>query len=301
MITESKFQTDDIAFAEAFFEEEYGSNSRVPVKNDPYTLMFQSWSSGAVTVGNAKCTVNEVIRAHVPSSTVLIHLPADNASEYRLGRPSLTAMPNRAVILPASHEYTLRSRAGLKFALAVNTDLLLAELENQWTGRRGHTLIKAGEIRLTMPDRRRLSALYQRFQHLGNAESGQNYDRSLLALNAELASWCTARILENSGCQPLSPKNQMRVDQLSDWIERHLAEPICLDRLAEISGIGIRGLNKICKAARGMASAPSTMRSRPTRARPIPRMPPGASMRSGMGNAGPMEVASSRAAPGHRV
>ncbi|MEJ2258079.1 MAG: AraC family transcriptional regulator [Woeseiaceae bacterium] len=253
MIIRSEFHTKDIEFVEARHQEEYGWHSRVLLKRESFGYSIRTWKSGDVVIGSVECAVDEVVRACVPRSTVLIHLPQDHANRYRIGRQSLTAMADRAVLLPSNHEYTLKSMYGRKLGLSVNAELLVAELEKHRSGRRGHTLIKPHEIRLTMPARGRLFALYRRFRLLADAAPDPGHDRAVQLLNTELAAWCAERILENEGCQPLSPRNRMRADQIVDWIDRHLAEPISVDRLAELSGIRDGGLNKIVKAARGMA------------------------------------------------
>ena len=253
MITESEFQSDDPERTEAYYQDGYGWTSRVPVGRAPYGFSLHSWNGERVSFANVTCATDEIIRACVPSLKILIHLPQNGVNQYRIGRQCLDAMAERAIVLPSNHEYTLHSTYGLKSGLVVNADLLLAEIENRWRGRRGHTLIKAGEIQLTSPDRRRLFALHRRFQKLARAESDHDGGRACRVLESEIASWCAERILDNKGCQPLSPRNQMRMDQIIDWIDRHLADPISMDQLSEISGIRSRGLNKICKAAIGMA------------------------------------------------
>lgn len=253
MIFRADFQTDDIDRARAFFQRGYGWHSRVQLNKGPYGYSVRSWSSKRVSMGSMECSANEVIRAHVPPSRLLIHLPLDHKNRYSIGRQSLTAMSDRAVILPSDYEYSMRSMPGLRFGLAIDGDLLFEELENHRPGGRGQKLVNAREFQLTMADRQRLFTLYRRFRYLAKLELSPDEGQAVWALESELASWCAKRILETAGFQPLKTRDQIRMDQTIDWIERNLAERISVRRLAEVSSISPRLLTKICKATHGRA------------------------------------------------
>lgn len=253
MVTASDFRTENIEHAEAYLQDDCGWQSRVPLNRGRFSYSRRSWSSDKVAVSIVECGVDEVVRASVPSSMVLLHMPQDHADRYQVGRRSLTAAADRAVLLPPNHDYTMRSTAGFSLAFAIDADLLTAALEDHSPGRRGHTLIKPLEARLTEPERLQLFTWYLRFRQLAIAEPMHGEDGSLRALESELVDFCIERILNNCGRQPLSRRNQERVDYLVDWIERHLAEPISVERLAEVAGIGTGGLNRIFKASRSMA------------------------------------------------
>lgn len=253
LITRADFQTDDVERTRAFFQDGYGWHSRVQSNKGPYGFSVHSWSSTRVSVGSIECRAHEVIRAHVPPSIVLIHLPLDHQNRYSIGRSSLTAMSDRAVILPSDYEYSLRSTPGLRFGLAIDGDLLAEKLENRWPGGRGQTRITAHEMQLTAAERQQLFTLYRRFRDLAKLELSPDEDPAVWALESEIASWCAETILKHAGCQPFTSRDQVRMDQTIDWIDRNLAHQISVRRLAEVSFISPRLLTKICKAHCGMA------------------------------------------------
>jgi len=252
MITRTEFHADKFELVEAF-QEDYGRSSRVPLERKPYRYSLRTHLDEEVAVFHGEQSCAEVIRASVTAPSVLLHLPQGRVDLYQIGRRSLSASAESAVLLPPNHDYTLHSTGGLKYGLAVRVDLVLANLEERGCRRRGHALIKPCEIRLTLQARGNLSSLNQRFLSLAEAAPGPDTDRAVRVLNAEFAAWLADRILENDGCQSLSPRNRMRMEQIIDWIDRHLGEAISVEQLISISGLGAGGLNKICKVSRGLA------------------------------------------------
>ena len=257
LITKSEIRTDKVEEVEAILQTDYGWHSRVAVERDPFHLTMRSWTGDKVIFGDRQTSVAQAIRARIPTSMVFLHLPRDHAYRYRVGKRSLTATTDRAVLLPANHEYTLRSKPGYAIALAVNTDRLIEELGERWPGRRGHVIVKPMEISLTKPHQLQLLSLMRRWTHLAEIRtSGQEHEVTARAFEfeSEIVSWLSENIILNEGCRPLSPRNKLRIARVVSWIDRNLAEPISVTDLEKISGIGSRGLNKIFVADRGMTA-----------------------------------------------
>ena len=256
MITRSHIHSDKPERVEAFLQNDFDWHSRVlPVCAESPDITMTYWKGEQVILGVADASSDQVIRARVPASMVLVHLPLDHDKLYRLGRQALTATPDQAVLLPANHGYTLRSMPGRAVALVVNTDRLAAELDAYWPGRRGHVVVKAQEIPLPgRLQRRRMFALLRRWRQLAELHPGnQEKGPAARALESLCISWLAERIALKVGFKPLSPRSRMRLERIVAWIDKHLAEPICMADLEKISGIGSRGLNRICIAGCGMA------------------------------------------------
>jgi len=252
LIRQTVFRTHEVDEAIEYYGGNYGWHSRVPVGKNPFTLSLSAWIGDSLVIGEIEQGCAQVIRATAPGSMMLLHLPIDSANHYLVGRRQLTATPNRAVLLPADQCYTVRSERGPKLAASVTTDRLVQELEERWPGRRGHFSIRSIEIPLSGPERARFDAMARRWRALAANDAGGESVTTTQRIEDEFVSFLADRIMRDAGVQPLSPRNRIRVDRLVEWIDRHLFEPLDVERLAAVSGIGPRGLTRICLAARGV-------------------------------------------------
>jgi AraC-like DNA-binding protein len=149
------------------------------------------------------------------------------------------------------HTYALRDPGGQSCSIVLRAEPLLRELEGIWTGKRGHAALKAVELKLSKAGIRSLLSIRNRLRRLARVDQDSARCEINRRLEQAFAAWLARELTLQQGVQPLSPRRRDRVEQLTLWIDRHLGEPIDLDRLSRIAGVGGHALAKATSVARG--------------------------------------------------
>lgn len=251
-LTRAEFWTEDLDEAVVHLRQRFVEHSRVPLGRDPFGWGYRSLAMPAATVGRVRNAGGHVLRSSLPEGLVIVHLPLERAAAYRIGQRSWSATPERAVVLPPQHSYTVQHPGGDVLSLAIEVERLCEALEVSWPGRRSHLCLQAVELALTPTSRSRLFSLLRRLVRGAACSAPAGQALVAASLEDELVDWLARELVRARGVRPLGPGRRQRVALLERWIDDHLGEQIDLERLADAAGVGPRALAKDTSVARGV-------------------------------------------------
>jgi AraC-like DNA-binding protein len=246
-----RFQTDDLDEAREFVRRNFGDHARVPQQRGRlgFEIVFSA-AAGSVA-GMMSIAVPTVVRAS--SRAVTVHLPRLHGAIYRVGRRSLRSAPDVAVALMPDHDYTVRTPPGPADAFLLDPQLLERALDDVRGNRMGSWLLESMEIPLSAAeaaDFRRI--VRQRGMPFGHGLERCN-DLALPAIERRMAIWLAGRIAGVSAVKTISQSSRQLAEQVDAWIRGHVSQPITLDQLSAVAGVGGRTLQKACLARWGQS------------------------------------------------
>jgi len=228
-----------------FLGSRYGAHARIAAGKGPlnYDITMLAGAHGAI--GLRHLGVPNVLQAAVPVPT--LHFALDTSAEYRIGRRSLRATRDTAVLLAAGHAYTMRAPAGSMVAVMLDPALLRRQLHCRERGRADARALRSLEIKL--PRMRAADVVRHLSVHVAHDGAGMKASYAIDATSdwdRELHAWVATRVLEDAGVPSASADSLQVAEDIETWIRRHLAEPITLERLASVAGVSNRCLQKAC-------------------------------------------------------
>lgn len=243
-----QFSADDLDQVTEFVSRFADQHSRVA--HHTGTLGFrQSWVVGAsLMAGWLRSAIGMTVRGTVREP--VLHLAVPAGSEYRFGRRRLAPGSHTVTFVPPGWAYTLRTRPGAAFAVAVRQQMLAQEVEAREPGRRGDLLLRARSFELDGAGFARIASAAADFA----AATAHGASRPTLAHSeARFVGVLSEVLLDQAAAARGLEVAASRLADLESWIEAHLEERISLGRLCTVAGVGERALQKAFESRRGMS------------------------------------------------
>ncbi len=250
---ENDYWTNDIDEAVEHLSSRSWSHSRVPHGRGKFGWGYKSARTSRLFVSKAQSKMAQVINAEVGPTLLLLHLPVDHSSEYRIGKKSVTTDHKTAILLPPNHSYTVHDTSGQTLSIGIEIESLLLEIEQLWPGRKGHAVLDATHLELSATKRRSIHELFSLIRLTPIDSSHDDTSAALRRLEQDFIHDLAAEIVLQSGVNPLSRRRRHRVEFLERWIDKHIDEHIDMSRLVDIAGVKSHALAKATSAARGMS------------------------------------------------
>ena len=243
-------RTDDLDEAVEFVGRHFGSHSRVPRTRGPLGFDVRFTVAERSACGSSSIAVPSTLRAATRSFTV--HLPTQQENAYRIGRRSLRAAPDVAVLLCPGHDYSLDAAPGTVLAFVLEPSLLHREIDLLNVRRPGTWSLRSMQLPLTSWDVAACRDLIRRHgRAAGPTTASARRIEDLRTMEDRLASWLARRIVAASGLVELSPSSRQVVERVDAWVRAHAAQPMSLDELRRVAGVSARTLQEACLARWG--------------------------------------------------
>lgn len=191
-----------------------------------------------------------------------LHLYESAHARYVVGRRSLEVGPGDVVLVPHDLELTVHVEPGRYYAVQPPAPLVMEALRARRPRARGDAQLRLARLPVHAADGATLSTLLQAYVH---AIAGN--EPSLPGARAALADWIADAALAAGVAAPVQTLRTARARRLEQWIETHLAEPITLDRLCGVAGVGARCLQKTFEVRHGTSPLEFVMQRRLAAAR----------------------------------
>ena len=243
------FQTDDLDEAVEFVGRHFAPHSRVPRARGPLGFDVRISVAERSACGSSSIAVPSTLRAATRGFTV--HLPTRQENAYRIGRRSLRAAPDVAVLLCPGHDYSIDTAPGTVMALVLEPSLLQREIDLLNVRRPGAWSLRSMQLPLSSQDVIAWSDLIRRHGRAAVRTASPRQIDDLRTVEDRLASWLARRIVAASGLVELSPSSRQVVERVDDWIRTHAAQPMSLDELRTVAGVSARTLQEACLARWG--------------------------------------------------
>jgi AraC-like DNA-binding protein len=242
------YRTDDLDEAVEFVGRHFAPHSRVPRARGP--LGFD------VRVSVAERSACGVIVRHSVDAAwghagITVHLPTRQENTYRIGRRSLRAAPDVAVMLCPGHDYSVDTAPGTVMAFVLEPSLLQREIDLLNVRRPGTWSLRSMQLPLSSQDVAAWRDLIRRHGRAAVRTASARRIDDLRAVEDRLASWLARRIVAASGLVELSPSSRQVVERVDAWIRAHAAQPMSLDELRTVAGVSARTLQEACLARWG--------------------------------------------------
>lgn len=246
-----RFRTDHVEVATDWMGSRFGAHVRIPGGSGPlgYDITMAFLGHGAV--GLRRVGLPNVLKAAAPAP--MLHVALDGTRvEYRVGRRTLRATQDTAVLLAEGHEYSMRAPAGAMLSFVFDPGLLERQLQARGRGRPGARLLRSFEVPVPVAFVREVRG------RLDASAAGREDPSSLAAalegsIGAEdgIHAWIATRVLADAGVLATSSDSVRIAENIEAWIRHHCAEPITLERLTAVAGVSGRCLQKACIARWG--------------------------------------------------
>ncbi|MDQ1343018.1 MAG: hypothetical protein QG571_1638 [Pseudomonadota bacterium] len=242
-------RTDDLDDAVEFVGRHFGSHSRVPRTRGPLGFDVRFTVAERSACGSSSIAVPSTLRA--ATRGVVVHLPTRQENRYRIGRRSLRAAPDMAVLLCPGHDYSVDTSPGTGTAFVLEPWLLQREIDLLSVRRPGTWSLRSMQLPLSSQDVAAWHDLIRSYGIAAVRSSGARRIDDLRAVEDRLASWLARRIVAASGLVELSPSSRQVVERVDAWIRAHAAQPMSLDELRRVAGVSARTLQEACLARWG--------------------------------------------------
>lgn len=242
-------RTDDLDEAVEFVGRHFGPHSRVPRTRGPLGFDVRFSVAGRSACGSSTIAVPSTLRAATRGFAV--HLPTRQEYRYRIGRRSLRAAPDMAVMLCPGHDYSVDTTPGTGTAFVLEPWLLQREIDLLNVRRPGTWSLRSMQLPLSSQDVAAWHELIRRYGIAAVRTSSARRIDDLRAVEDRLASWLARRIVAASGLVELSPSSRQVVERVDAWIRAHAAHPMSLDELRRVAGVSARTLQEACLARWG--------------------------------------------------
>lgn len=225
--------------------QRFGDHSRVPLSRGPLGLELAVCAGRHCVSGTQSLAIPFVTRA--VSRSVVVHLPEEHGSTYRVGRRTLCSSPGVAVLLAPGHEYSVTSAQSSSLnGLIVDGELLASEINDIAPSSAGTWSLRSIELPLSPVQRAEFKNLARRHAGAVSAAGCTMEFAALVQVEREVAHWLAASIARCGAVKPLSTSSRRAAEVVETWIGRHAAQVISLEQLAEVAGVSARTLQKAC-------------------------------------------------------
>jgi AraC-like DNA-binding protein len=200
-------------------------------------------------LGGSDSAVEQTVRGLVYGPVLQLALPV--GSVFRTGR-RMSAPTGRSsvVFAPAGWEFSRISPPGSLFAIEVQQQALLAELQARRPTGRAESAERLAVIELAECDHADLMAAASALVRA----TGPGVDsRQLVLAEARVVDLMAGLALFGAVEARLGELALQRARDLEGWIDAHLEEPLTLGQLCRIAGVGARCLQKTFEYRRGMS------------------------------------------------
>lgn len=243
-----RFRSDSLDEVRAFVSRAHAEHSRVVHGRGPLRFELASVAGDRIRLGWGSAGLAQTIRGALPHH--VIHVPAGQHNHYLLGRQQVSVGPGEALFIPAGREFTRRGSSGALFAIAIDDATLSAELSARRCDGTTDWALDTHRLWRTAAERRALrSAITGLVESLG--PDGDEQRRA--HCEARLVSILAGVALRECAASPATALAARRLADLEAWIDAHLAEPLTLGRLCEVSGASARSLQLAFRAHRGLS------------------------------------------------
>lgn len=243
-----RFRTDDLDEAAEFLTRHFVDHSRVPKARGPLGFEIDFSVAARSAAGKVSFSIPSTVRTAVRAATV--HLPLQRGATYRVGRRRLNSAPDVAVLLVPDHEYTVETPPGEALGIMLDQSLFERGLDAAGTGRAASAVPMCMELPLSKADTAAFSLLVRR-HGASTREAGFSYDGQLRAVEHRMVSWLADRVVCALGLRPISPSGRQVAERVESWIRANASQPISLEKLSAVAGVGGRTLQKACLARWG--------------------------------------------------
>jgi AraC-like DNA-binding protein len=243
------YRTDDLDEAVEVVGRHFAPHSRVPRARGPLGFDVRISVAERSACGSSSLAVRSTLRAATQRFTV--HLPTGHENSYRVGRRSLRAAPEQAVLLCPGHDYSVDTAPGTVMAFVLETALLEREIDLLNVRRPSTWSLRSMQLPLSRLDVATWRRLIRRHGRVAVRTASAGRIDELRAVEVQLASGLARRITAASGLVELSPSSRQVVERVDAWIRSHAAEPMSLDELRRVAGVSARTLQLACLARWG--------------------------------------------------
>ena len=243
------YRTDDLDEAVEFVGRHFAPHSRVPRARGPLGFDVRVSVAESSACGSSSFAVPSTLRAATREFTV--HLPIAQENSYRIGRRSLTAAPDVAVLLCPGHDYSVDTAPGTVMAFVLEPSLLQREIDLLNVRRPSTWSLRSMQLPLSSQDVAAWRDLIRRHGRAAARTASTRRADDLRAVEDRLASGLARRIAAASGLVELSPSSRQIVERVDAWIRAHAAQPMSLDELRTVAGVSARTLQEACLARWG--------------------------------------------------
>lgn len=244
----NRFRSDALDEVRAFVGRTDGEHSRIVHGTGPLRYALATLTGAKVVVGWTSVALAQTLRGAVRDP--VLHVALDARGTYTFGRRQLVVAPGSAVFVPAGWEHTRCSGAGSLVGIKVDRAALNAEFAARRAGSAEAGTLDAGAFVPEGSDGRRIGpAIGSLIDELCSADD----DASRAHGEARAISVLAGLALRASAVSAVTPLAAARLADVETWIDAHLADPITLGRLCEVSGVGERSLQLAFRSRRGLS------------------------------------------------
>lgn len=242
-----RMDSDDPDEVTSWVARRDGDHSRVVLGTGPYRFRLARVETPSVQLAWASTRLANTVRARYRQPT--FHLPLRGFQHYAYGRRRIEAATGGLVFMTAGTEATRHSEGHPLLAIVVDRSTFESEVQRRHESDRVLWPLVPQKLDLSEPRRRELLDAIAGLVHAhlpGAAGPSRTHGESRL-LSA------LAGALTRSTGGTITPVSVQRLNDLEDWIEAHVGEPITLGRLCEVVRVGERSLQLAFQARRGMS------------------------------------------------
>lgn len=244
-----QFQSDDLMAVRAFIGNRDGPHARVAREARPMGYAMYQVSAPHTNLGGSTSAVSQVVRGHVHGWVLHLALPPGTVMRTGL-RASAPTEPSTAVVVPPGWAFTRSSPPGSLFAMEVDAQALMAELQARRPDEVQRQLGRVAMPQLAGGERAELLALSTEL--VLATEPGRD-GRQQAAAEGRFIERMVGLVLRDAAARRPGELALARARALEDWIDAHLHEPITMGTLCRIAGVGERCLQKSFLYRRGIS------------------------------------------------
>ena len=243
-----QFRSDDLGEVRAFIGNKDGPHSRVAHGDRPLGYAMFQVSAHHTNLGGSESAVSQSVRGHVHGWVLHLALPPGTVLRSGL-RTSARTVPSTAVLIPPGWAFTRISPPGALFAVEVEPQTLMAELQARRPDEVHRNLRRMAMPELAPGERRGLLAAASAL--VLATEPGID-DRRQASAESRFIERMVDLVLRDAATGRPGELALERARNLEAWIDSHLGEPITMGTLCRIAGVGARCLQKSFLYRRGI-------------------------------------------------
>jgi len=244
-----QLRSDSLEEVRALIGNRDGPHARVAPADQPLGYaMFQVGAPHA-NLGGSQSAVPQRVRGHVHGWVLHLALPPGTVLRSGL-RDSAPTGPQTAVLIPPGWAVTRISPSGALFAVEVDPDALMAELQARRPDEVRRNLGRIAMPELAPGERIRLLAAAS---ELVQATAPGIDGRQQAAAEGRFIERMVDLVLRDAVNRPPGDLALERARNLESWIDAHLGEPITMGTLCRVAGVGERCLQKSFLYRRGIS------------------------------------------------
>ncbi len=226
-----------------------GEHSRVVHGTGPFGFKIAFLEGRCVNLGWGRSRLGQTLRARFDQPHVQV--PLEVAQQYSFGRTEMSVSTGTPVFIGTGTDCSRRAESGCVFALEFEDSTLVAEVRARRQDKDVTLPRMPRALKLSMAQRRafggavgELAAALDPNMPLARQAHAESQVVSLLA---DVLLDTSSHVVRQGRL------SAQRLNDLEDWIDAHLGEPITIGRLCSVVGVGERSLQLAFSARRGMS------------------------------------------------